>query len=56
MTDVVIFSLQVPTTGFLMLVSMLEMVDVVHLIGFDGYNAGTRLHYYDEKSLQLQVP
>uniref|UniRef100_A0A7S0ITW9 Uncharacterized protein n=1 Tax=Calcidiscus leptoporus TaxID=127549 RepID=A0A7S0ITW9_9EUKA len=46
---------QVPTTGFVMLTRMLEQVDVVYLVGFDGYASGGELHYYTERKMQLQV-
>jgi len=46
---------QVPTTGFVMLTRMLEQVETVHLVGFDGYASGGELHYYAEKRMQLQV-
>ncbi len=46
---------QVPTTGFVMLMRMLEMVDQVHLVGFDGYGSGGELHYYKERQMQMSV-
>ena len=38
-----------------MLTRMLEQVDVVYLVGFDGYASGGELHYYTERKMQLQV-
>ena len=46
---------QVPTTGFVMLIRMLDFVDQVHLVGFDGYGSGGELHYYEERRMQLRV-
>ncbi|KAL3918486.1 MAG: hypothetical protein SGPRY_005998 [Prymnesium sp.] len=45
----------VPTTGFVMLMRLLETVDCVHLVGFDGFSIGKELHYYQEQRMQLQV-
>lgn len=46
---------QVPTTGFVMIVKLLESVNRVTLVGFDGYGSGRQLHYYTEQRTQLQV-
>lgn len=46
---------QVPTTGFVMLVRLLETVERVHLVGFDGFGAGRELHYYKERCVQVRV-
>lgn len=46
---------QVPSTGFVMLIRLLEEVSCVHLIGFDGYSQGGELHYYKEGKKLLQV-
>ena len=46
---------QVPTTGFVMLMRLLECVDRVHIIGFDGFGIGQELHYYRERSRQIRV-
>jgi len=46
---------QVPTTGFVMLIRLLESVERVHLVGFDGFGSGKELHYYKERRMQLQV-
>ena len=46
---------QVPTTGFVMLMRLLEATDRVHLIGFDGFGTGKELHYYKEKAPQVRV-
>ena len=47
---------QVPTTGFVMLIRLLECVERIHLIGFDGFgNAGQELHYYKERKQQIRV-
>ena len=47
---------QVPTTGFVMLTRLLERVDRVHLVGFDGFGTpGQELHYYKERKRQIRV-
>ena len=47
---------QVPTTGFVMLMRLLESVDRIHLVGFDGFGgAGQELHYYKERKRQIRV-
>ena len=46
---------QVPTTGFLMLTRLLESVDKVHIVGFDGFGTGRELHYYKERKMQVRV-
>ena len=46
---------QVPTTGFVLLTRLLESVERVHLVGFDGFGIGKELHYYKEQKMQLQV-
>ena len=46
---------QVPTTGFVMLMRLLESVDRIHLIGFDGFVTGKELHYYKERRVQVRV-
>ncbi|KAL1496148.1 hypothetical protein AB1Y20_014767 [Prymnesium parvum] len=46
---------QVPTTGFVMLMRLLETVERVHLVGFDGFAIGKELHYYQERRMHLQV-
>lgn len=38
-----------------MLMRLLETVDCVHLVGFDGFSIGKELHYYQEQRMQLQV-
>lgn len=38
-----------------MLIRLLESVDRVHLVGFDGFAIGKELHYYKERRMQLQV-
>ena len=48
-------SAQVPTTGFVMLMRLLESVERIHLIGFDGFCTGRELHYYQEKRVQVRV-
>jgi hypothetical protein len=44
---------QVPTTGFVMLIRLLESVDRVHIVGFDGFSSGKELHYYKERRMQV---
>jgi len=46
---------QVPTTGFVMLTRLLESVECVHLVGFDGFGVGCELHYYKERQMQVRV-
>ena len=46
---------QVPTTGFVLLMRLLEQVDRVHLVGFDGFAGNKELHYYRERRLQVEV-
>ena len=46
---------QVPTTGFVMLMRLLESVDRIHLVGFDGFVSGAELHYYKERRVQVRV-
>ena len=46
---------QVPTTGFVMLMRLLECAPCVHVIGFDGFGIGQELHYYREKTSQIRV-
>jgi|EP00900_Chrysochromulina_parva_P014189 hypothetical protein len=46
---------QVPTTGFVMLMRLLESVHQVFIVGFDGFSSGKELHYYKEKNLQVRV-
>ena len=46
---------QVPTTGFVMLMRLLECVDQVHIVGFDGFSTGKELHYYKERRIQFRV-
>jgi len=46
---------QVPTTGFVMLTRLLESVECVHLVGFDGFGSGCELHYYKEQQMQVRV-
>ena len=38
-----------------MLMRLLECVDRVHIIGFDGFGIGQELHYYRERSRQIRV-
>ena len=45
---------QVPTTGFVLLTRLLESVERVHLVGFDGFGIGKELHYYKEQKMQLR--
>ena len=44
---------QVPTTGFVMLIRLLESVETVHIVGFDGFSLGKELHYYKERRMQV---
>ena len=44
-----------PTTGFVLLMRLLEQVDRVHLVGFDGFAGNKELHYYRERRLQVEV-
>jgi len=48
---------QVPTTGFVMLLKLLEAVPKVHLLGFDGYGGPehSELHYYAEEGRQVRA-
>jgi hypothetical protein len=46
---------QVPTTGFVMIMRLLESVDRIHLVGFDGLSTGKELHYYKEHRMQVRV-
>lgn len=46
---------QVPTTGFVMLMRLLESVDRVHLVGFDGFANGSELHYFRERRVQART-
>ena len=46
---------QVPTTGFVMLMRLLESTDRIHLIGFDGFGSGRELHYYKERKRQVRT-
>ena len=47
---------QVPTTGFVMIMRLLESVPRIHVIGFDGFGGvGQELHYYSERKVQVRV-
>ena len=46
---------QVPTTGFVMLMRLLESVERIHVVGFDGFGIGQELHYYKERKQQIRV-
>ena len=47
---------QVPTTGFVMIMRLLESVERVHVIGFDRFGGqGQELHYYKERKMQVRV-
>ena len=46
---------QVPTTGFVMLMRLLESVEQLYVIGFDGFGTGRELHYYEERKVQVRV-
>ena len=38
-----------------MLTRLLESVDKVHIVGFDGFGTGRELHYYKERKMQVRV-
>ena len=38
-----------------MLMRLLESVEQVHIVGFDGFSSGKELHYYKERRRQLRV-
>lgn len=46
---------QVPTTGFVMLIRLLESVERIHVVGFDGFGIGKELHYYKERKREIRV-
>merc|ERR1712196_264645 len=46
---------QVPTTGFVMIMRLLESVQQIHIVGFDGFGSGRELHYYKERKMQVRV-
>jgi hypothetical protein len=45
----------VPTTGFVLLMRLLETVERIHVVGFDGFGIGMELHYYKERKRQIRV-